>query len=274
MDKKMKTNQDGGGKSSTAPANELKANQEGAAKYKGAHDYKKGAANKKPDANGNGVPDYAEDGVGAARMGYSQSFGAARMNGYAKGAAKVTNIMTNGGAARYMGKGAADKGHGRDDEAHTHKTSGSYALNVPFGKDASGKPFGGESVVGQTAANNLTITHDPEHKDLGALGRFSNQMYMAPVGGDSRQTPGDELVNVRIRGVSQGSVNRLGETNPGANFFPPKEEDKIKTSVVTASSKNPWDGDSDGDTAFLDSNQDGTMLGRGLMNAYKYFRSK
>ena len=70
----------------------MKDEKKGAAKYKGAHDYDTGAAKKKPGSHGNGVPDYAEDGVGAAKMGYSQSFGAARMNGYAKGAAKVQDI--------------------------------------------------------------------------------------------------------------------------------------------------------------------------------------
>ena len=98
--KKMKSNQDGGSMTAKDPAaagKEMIANQEGAAKYKkGPAMYKKGAAKKKPDANKNGVPDYAEDGVGASRMGYSQKFGPGRMNGYDKGAAKVANIMTKG----------------------------------------------------------------------------------------------------------------------------------------------------------------------------------
>lgn len=38
-----------------------------------------GAGKKKPDANGNKIPDYAEDGIGASRgMGYQQKPGAAR----------------------------------------------------------------------------------------------------------------------------------------------------------------------------------------------------
>jgi len=93
--KKMKTNQDGGSMTAEDPAaagKEMAANQAGAAKYK------KGPAQKKPDANKNGVPDYAEDGVGASRMGYSQKFGAGRMNGYQKGAAKVADIMKKGPA--------------------------------------------------------------------------------------------------------------------------------------------------------------------------------
>ena len=88
----MKTNQDGGGESSTAAAGELKNNQkiEGGAR--------KGAAKKKPDANGDGIPDYAQDGIGASRMGYNQSFGAGKANCYAKGAAKVAEIMGKGPA--------------------------------------------------------------------------------------------------------------------------------------------------------------------------------
>ena len=208
-------------------------------------------------------------------MGYAQSFGPARMSGYQKGAAKVTNIMTNGGAARYMGKGAADKGHGRDDEAHVHKTSGSYGLNPESGgKSASGESFGRKSVVGQKASNDLTITHDPEHKDLGAFNRFGNQMYMAPIAGDGAQYPGDVLHNIRRRGGPAGSVNRYGETKIGANFFPVDEKDKVKTKVVKTSSRDAFDADQDGDTMFNDANQDGTMLGRGLMNAYNYFKNK
>ena len=86
---KMKTNQDGGGESSTAAAGELRNNQKGAAKYdvkKGSHDHPHGAS----------------------RMGYNQSFGAARVSGYSKGAAKVADIMSFG-ASKYI-SGAADKG--------------------------------------------------------------------------------------------------------------------------------------------------------------------
>jgi hypothetical protein len=92
---KMKTNQDGGSysaKKSSAPAKELAANQKGAAK---GMDHKKGAADY---SVGKGSHDHPH---GASRMGYSQSFGPARVNSYAKGAAKVQDIMTNGGAAKH-----------------------------------------------------------------------------------------------------------------------------------------------------------------------------
>lgn len=226
---KMKTNQDGGGKSSTAAAGELKNNQEG-----------------------------------AARMGYNQSFGPARMGGYAKGAAKVANIMTNGGAARYKTHGPADAGHGRDD-VHTHKTSGSYGLNP----NSDGKGRG--SLVGQKADNGLTITHDPVHKDLSAMGRFANQMVFDSTGSDDTY-PGDHLNTVRKTGGSAGSVNRRGETMIGANFFEPENKistPTVKTGFVTDSRTGRPVGD--GDTILNDSNQDGTMLGRGLSAVKNYF---
>jgi hypothetical protein len=115
---KEKTNQEGGAilaKDPKAAAMELKKNQKGAAKgmdhKKGGAKYVKGAAKPKPDANGDGIPDYAQDGIGASRMGYNQSFGAARVSGYSKGAAKVADIMSFG-ASKYMNHGAADAGHG------------------------------------------------------------------------------------------------------------------------------------------------------------------
>ena len=131
--KKMKSNQDGGSMTAKDPAaagKEMIANQEGAAKYKkGPAMYKKGAAKKKPDANKNGVPDYAEDGVGASRMGYSQKFGAGRMSGYDKGAAKVAEIMKNNGAAKYM-EGAAQMKDVKSGERVNVKTSDGKVLSV------------------------------------------------------------------------------------------------------------------------------------------------
>ena len=254
---KMKTNQDGGSysaKKSSAPAKELAANQ-------------KGAAKKKPDANGNGVPDYAEDGKGASRMGYKQGFdGSARKNCYQKGAARVQDIMTNGGAAKYMKHGPADKGHGRDDEAHTHKSSGSYGLNP----NSSG--MGKGSLVGKKSRTGLTITHDPTHKDLGPVGKLANSMLFDSTGSDDTY-PGDHLNRVRRTGGSAGSVNRYGETMIGANFFAPDKKistPTVKTGYVSDSRSGKPVGD--GDTIFNDANQDGTMLGRGLSAVKNYFK--
>ena len=82
----MKTNQAGGAvlaKDPGAAGKQLESNQKGAAKYahKGAADYDT-TGEKGSHGHPHGGPQ------GAARMGYNQSFGAARMGGYAKGAAK------------------------------------------------------------------------------------------------------------------------------------------------------------------------------------------
>ena len=55
---------------------------------------------------------------GAKRMGFTQNFGAARQNSYAKGAAKVNSIMNYGGAAK--AKGAAEYGGKKGDESKSH----------------------------------------------------------------------------------------------------------------------------------------------------------
>ena len=153
MDKKMKTNQDGGGESSTAPANELKANQKGAAKYKGAHDYD----------TSKGSHDHPH---GAAKMGYSQSFGAARMNGYAKGAAKVASVMSFG-ASKYMKHGAADTGHGGP-EGHTHPTKTITSRNTSGGgsSSSSSNSTGGGSSSSTQSTDNLA-NYQAGLKDLG-----------------------------------------------------------------------------------------------------------
>ena len=104
---KMKTNQSGGSYSAekpSAPANELAANQKGAAKYghRGAADFpEKGTQEHKASVKHSASGEH----LGAKRMGYNQSFGAARMGGYAKGAAKVASIMSFGASKK---KGAAD----------------------------------------------------------------------------------------------------------------------------------------------------------------------
>ena len=53
--------------------------------------------------------------AGANRMGFTQNFGAARQNGYAKGAAKVASIM-NFGAAKYGGNKGDESESKRDYE--------------------------------------------------------------------------------------------------------------------------------------------------------------
>jgi len=139
---KEKTNQDGGGDSSSAAAKQL-------ARLGGA---KKGAA-KYADKDGPG--DFPDTGVkehqasvshdkagnhlGAKRMGYSQMPGAARMNGYAKGANKVMDIMTFG---------AANAGHGVTGE-HNHPT-----------KTITSQTNTGGPTVESKSASNSTSNYD------------------------------------------------------------------------------------------------------------------
>ena len=71
----MKTNQDGGSysaKKPSAPAKEMARNQ-------------------------------AKEGAG--KMGYAQKFGPGRASGYDKGAVKAMDVMTYGGASKYMKEG-------------------------------------------------------------------------------------------------------------------------------------------------------------------------
>jgi len=65
---------------------------------------------KKPDPI-SGVP----DSVGPSRMGYSQKFGPGRMNGYDAGAKKVMDVMTYGGASKYMAEGPGQSQEGEYD---------------------------------------------------------------------------------------------------------------------------------------------------------------
>jgi len=164
---KMKTNQEGGAilaKDSGAAGKQLESNQksEGAAKirkanstkgsskyaYKGAADYDT-TGEKGSHSHPHGGPQ------GAARMGYNQSFGAARMGGYAKGAAKVANIMSFG-ASKYMKHGAADAGHGGP-VGHDHPTMTTTTRNTSGGGgSASTSSSSGGGNNAQQSTDNLS----------------------------------------------------------------------------------------------------------------------
>jgi hypothetical protein len=157
---KMKTNQDGGSysaKKPSAPAKELAANQKGAAK---GMDHKKGAADY---SVGKGSHDHPH---GASRMGYKQSFGANKANCYAKGAAKVAEIMTFG-ASKYMKHGAADAGHGGP-EGHDHPSMTITSRNTSGGgsSSSSSNTTGGGSSSSMQSTDNLA-NYQAGLKDLG-----------------------------------------------------------------------------------------------------------
>jgi len=182
---KMKTNQEGGAilaKDSGAAGNQLESNQKsegagkirkanssrptkGAAKYghKGAADFpEKGTQEHKASVKHSGSGEH----LGAKRMGYNQSFGAARMGGYAKGAAKVANIMSFG-ASKYMKHGAADTGHGGP-EGHTHPTKTITSRDTSGGgsSSSSSNSTGGGSSSSMQSTDNLS-NYQAGLRDLG-----------------------------------------------------------------------------------------------------------
>lgn len=85
--------------------------------YLGEKDFVK-PSDEAMDAYMNTTMDEINKKAGANRMGFTQNFGAARQNGYAKGAAKVASIM-NFGAAK--AKGAAEFGGKKGDDSKSKK---------------------------------------------------------------------------------------------------------------------------------------------------------
>jgi len=142
--KKMKSNQDGGSVTAKDPAaagKQLMADQKGAAKYKKgpAMGHKKGPAKYDRVVLGGNKGDVSKtkpgkkDYEGSAKMGYSQKFGAGRMNGYDAGAKKVMDVMTYG-AGKYMEKGPAQKKNDiKGGERISVKTSDGKMLDVKKG---------------------------------------------------------------------------------------------------------------------------------------------
>ena len=64
----------------------------------------------------NALQEEMKDSVdGPGRMGYSQKFGPGRMNGYDAGAKKVMDVMTYGGASKYMAEGPGQSQEGESD---------------------------------------------------------------------------------------------------------------------------------------------------------------
>jgi hypothetical protein len=120
----------------------------------------------------------------------------------------------------------------------------------------------------QKIVDGKEVTWDPKHEDLSMIGKGLNNMTIDF--NDGRATrPGDHLYEVARRGGPRGSVNKWGETKIGANFFPPTN--KVDGKVVKVGPNQVMDYDEDGDTMFNDSNQDGTMLGRGIRRIQNYF---
>ena len=178
---KMKTNQDGGGESSTAAAGELKNNQEG-----------------------------------AARMGYNQSFGAARMGGYAKGAAKVANIM-NFGASKYGHYGAADSGHGGV-EGHDHptKTITSRDTSGGGGSASNSSTTGGGSSSSTQSTDNLS-SYQSGLKDLGSSFKPTPAQTAAANAKVAELKKKDAAAKLANASTATSSNSSSTNTNPGSS---------------------------------------------------------
>jgi len=235
---KMKTNQDGGGKSSTAAAGELKNNQkiEGGAR--------KGAAKAKPDANGDGIPDYAQDGIGASRMGYNQSFGAGKINCYKKGAAKVAEIMTFG-ASKYMNHGAADAGHGGP-AGHEHASKTILKRETSGGgSSSSSSSTSGGSGTGISYASAYNNADKNKYPTLGsftdaakAYNASNSSSSSTSSGGGSSTTSSKTIVSPNSMAESKLGGSILAENRNQTNAFN-KSETNIKASndSITASNQ-------------------------------------
>jgi hypothetical protein len=167
---------------------------------------KKGGAKKKPDANGDGVPDYAQDDIGASRMGFTQNFGAARQNSYSQGAAKVASIMSFGASKK---KGAAD--HEPD---HPKPKSGEIQ------RDDSGK-------IPTTALNEVVL----KPKTNFAYQSYKGNDYTKPLPDITVTAPGDttsqqvsggyektDFVRKFSKGSPLGNHNMSYNSNDMKNF--------------------------------------------------------
>lgn len=88
----------------------------------------------------------------------------------------------------------------------------------------------------------------------------------------------------QIYGGKKGSTNIVGKKMPGFNFMPPENPgnpDKMQSGKTMKRNHSKrgkpdyasavYDANQDGDSFFHDKNQDGTMLGRGIKSAIKYF---
>jgi len=113
---------------------------------------KKGAAASKPDANGDGVPDYAQDGIGASRMGFTQNFGAARQNSYAKGAARVASIMSFGASKKKRGPADNDPS-----APHKHPHAGIVEVGMGSGVEVTGDASGIDNTITSTKNDPISV---------------------------------------------------------------------------------------------------------------------
>ena len=259
---KIKNNQKGGAilaKDPKAAAMQLEKNQktEGGARKGAAKgmDHKKGGAKYvegAPDFKGglhakNTKHSESGEHLGAKRMGYNQSFGAARVSGYSKGAAKVADIMSFG-ASKYMNHGAADAGHGGPDgHKHASKTilkretsgggssSSSSSTSGTSNYDAVVKSEGTKIVDPSKITPAMTAAANKKRADAKKLDAASSSTSS---GGGSSTTSSNTVVSKNSMAESKLGGSILAENRNQTNAFNESESNirASNDSIATANS--------------------------------------
>ena len=219
--KKMKTNQDGGSvtaKDPGAAAKELKKNEDSAAK-----------------------------------MGYNQKFGAARISPSKMGDAKAGELM-QGAAKYYDGAGQYMNGAPKYEGAAKH--------HGPMKEHGPMKGHEGPMDMHKGPMKE----HGPMKDKDGPMNSKDNDPY-------SRAAASDRF----FADLKKEKYSRKNPRHAGSNFFPP-ENPRAKKDLVKGKTTDQdlasvfYDVDQDGDSVFRDYNQDGTMLGRGIQSLIKRFK--
>lgn len=235
----MKTNQDGGSVTASDPAaagKEMAANQTKAAgpaqtKIERKIKRKTESASKAAEDMGNAPSgsrketrklnkvrkkvkqrnalqeEMMEDGPG--RMGYSQKFGPGRMNGYDAGAKKVMDVMTYGGASKYMAEGPGQ----------------SYSVGKP---DRSGEGEYSRRQRGVFASGDRAMAGgEPVYRHSGAVNGNLPQSQIekrGPCGGPGQRPCGsNELSAAERKVVNDGDMNnylsrQVSNATPGSRM--------------------------------------------------------
>jgi len=234
MKKKMKTNQDGGSVTASDPAaagKQLAADQTKAAgpaqtKVERKIKRKTASASKAAEQMGNApsgsaketrklnkmrkkvkqrnalqeeqkdLANQMKDSVdGPGRMGYSQKFGPGRMNGYDASAKKVMDVMTYGGASRYMAEGPGQ----------------SYSVGKPdrsgegeYGRRQRGVFASGDRAM-QRGSNEVAYRHSAAVNGNLTQSQIKNQ---GPCGGPGQRPCGTNELSAAERSVvNDGDMN-------------------------------------------------------------------
>jgi len=173
---------------------------------------KKTTVKKKTD----GVP----DNVGPSRMGYAQKFGPGRMNGYDAGAKKVMDVMTYGGASKYMAEGPGQQKSGdlsrptdyRERPAYTHTAAvdGNLTQSQIEKRGPCGGPGQRPCGTNELSAAEREVVNDGDMNNY-----LSNQVSNTPTGRgfQARMQSTLETNRARQRSADSSFVVGRGDRN-------------------------------------------------------------